>query len=250
MRQLELSSIRVLSIDLFDTLVRVRGFDPRYAFEKCHAVLIDSGVYIAFEPFYNAYRKKIRQYLIQREKTGNDFTNDHLMIELLKDLGHPIELKLARSIVKVYFQALLPYTIPYPNLEPTIRILKDDFDLILTSNHSWPKHGYKVLDRVGIKSYFRRIIFSGNIGKAKPHPEIFEEAVQDINKDEILHVGDNPIADVDGAQRCGLKALWVHSREHFRNRRLVIPTLEDKFVGEIREIAELPVFLGIWMEEF
>lgn len=236
---------RVLSLDLFDTLVRVRGFDPRHAFEKCHSILIDAGIQIDFNHFYTSYRSKIRHYLSQREITGNDFTNDILVQELLNELGHNVDIALSKRVVEAYFHALVPYTVPYHGMESTIKLLKEDFELIMTSNHSWPDHGNKVLEKIGIKSYFKKIMFSGELGRAKPHPEIFEEALKGIDKKLVLHVGDNPIADVDGAQRFGLYSLWVHSRDHFRDKKLVLPTLKEKLVGEIRQINELPDFLGI-----
>ena len=93
-------------------------------------------------------------------------------------------------------------------------------------------------------------MFSGDIGRAKPHPEIFEEAFRDYSLEEILHVGDNPIADVDGSQKFGCYALWVKSRDHYRNRMKVEPTLKTKLAGEIRDITELPDFLGVNPIEF
>lgn len=246
----ELENISVLSLDLFDTLVRVRGFDQRLAFKSCHKVLTDKGIKIDFNAFFNAYRKKIRHYLTHRLATGTDFKNDLLVLELLKELLKQtisVDLKLARAVVDTYFKSLVTYTIPFPNMETTLRRLKEEqYILILTSNHSWPEHGYKILERVGIKHLFTRIIFSGDLGKAKPHPAIFEEALKEIpDKNSVLHIGDNPFTDIDGAQKFGIHSLWVHSRNHYRKRKLILPTINERLVGEIRDITELPSFLGL-----
>ena len=90
-----LENIRVISLDLFDTLVRVRGFEPRFAFEKSHFILKKNGINISFDKFYNSYRAEVRKYLINREKTGNDYTNDNLLKNMLNSLGYSIDLSLA-----------------------------------------------------------------------------------------------------------------------------------------------------------
>lgn len=246
-----LEHINVISLDLFDTLVRVRGFEPRIAFEKSYFILKKGGVSISFDQFYNSYRGEVRKYLVERELTGNDYTNDVLLKNMLEQMGYTIDIDLSREVISAYFNALVPYTVPYPGMEQALKSLKDEnFSLILTSNHSWPTHGLEVLKRVGIEKLLDRVVFSGQIGKAKPHPDIFHKAFDGFSNDEILHVGDNPIADVDGSQIYGTYALWVKSREHFRERHKIEPTRKDRLVGEIRDITELPDFLGVNPIEF
>ena len=248
---ISLDHINVISLDLFDTLVRVRGFEPRIAFEKSHFILKKGGISISFDQFYNSYRTEVRKYLVQREITGNDYTNDVLLKKMLERLGYSIDIELSREVISAYFNALVPYTVPYQGMEQALKSLKEEkFTLILTSNHSWPHHGFEVLKRVGIEKLLDRVIFSGDVGKAKPHKEIFEKAFDGFSNDEILHVGDNPIADVDGSQNYGTYALWVKSRDHFRDRRRIEPTRRDRLVGEIRDITELPDFFGVNPIEF
>lgn len=210
-----------------------------------------AGISISFDQFYNSYRAGVRKYLVQREITGDDYTNDVLLKRMLEQQGHTIDLELSREVISAYFNALVPYTVPYQGMKQALKSLKEEkFTLILTSNHSWPMHGYEVLKRVGIEDLLNKVVFSGEIGKAKPHIDIFKTAFEGYSNDEILHVGDNPIADVDGAQIFGTYALWVKSREHFRDRHKVEPTRKDRLVGEIRDITELPDFLGVNPIEF
>jgi FMN phosphatase YigB (HAD superfamily) len=47
-------------------------------------------------------------------------------------------------------------------------------------------------------------------GVRKPDPEIFLRAAAQLETgaDEVVFLGDNPQADIAGAQRCGMKAIW------------------------------------------
>lgn len=54
-------------------------------------------------------------------------------------------------------------------------------------------------------------VFSNELGVAKPHPRMFEAACDLLGKPapDVLHVGDNPDADVTGARAAGMTATLV-----------------------------------------
>jgi len=64
------------------------------------------------------------------------------------------------------------------------------------------------LQRLGIRELFDAIVVSGDIGRVKPHPFAFETVLAGLNvtAESALHVGDNWLADIQGAKRCGLHA--------------------------------------------
>ncbi|CAA6803330.1 MAG: Putative FMN hydrolase (EC; 5-Amino-6-(5'-phosphoribitylamino)uracil phosphatase [uncultured Thiotrichaceae bacterium] len=65
---------------------------------------------------------------------------------------------------------------------------------------------------IGVGHLFDFSIKSEDAGVAKPHPDIFHLASQyaKVPTSQILHVGDDPIADIKGAQAVGMKTLWVN----------------------------------------
>lgn len=71
---------------------------------------------------------------------------------------------------------------------------------------------HQVLEYYGLASYFAFELYSDELGNAKPNPLVFEEAYQrafalrPLHKNQFVHIGDNPIADVQGAQQAGLHA--------------------------------------------
>ncbi len=63
------------------------------------------------------------------------------------------------------------------------------------------------MKKLGILEFFDAIILSGEVGVAKPEKKVFEIALKELGiKDaqKVMHVGDCPFADVQGAQNAGL----------------------------------------------
>ena len=70
---------------------------------------------------------------------------------------------------------------------------------------------WEMAEQLGLSRYFEGCFVSGKIGYDKPRRELFEYALQASGSPKsCLMVGDNPEADYDGAQRCGIPALLVH----------------------------------------
>jgi putative hydrolase of the HAD superfamily len=79
-------------------------------------------------------------------------------------------------------------------------------------------NGPSVLQRrklavLGIEYAFDAILVSEEEGVRKPDAEIFRRALERCSvaaPHEALFVGDHPVADVEGAHRAGLVAVWKH----------------------------------------
>lgn len=81
-------------------------------------------------------------------------------------------------------------------------------------------------------------VYSDQIGHAKPSPAFFAQvcapllaANPSLARDEILHVGDHPVCDVQGARAAGLHALLIESPE-----RLAEQVLRRLDAGESTEV--------------
>ena len=65
---------------------------------------------------------------------------------------------------------------------------------------------------LGLEHAFDAILVSGEEGVRKPDAEIFRRALErcGVAAHEALFVGDHPVADVEGAHRAGLRAVWKY----------------------------------------
>ncbi|MEX2237924.1 MAG: HAD-IA family hydrolase [Dehalococcoidia bacterium] len=88
------------------------------------------------------------------------------------------------------------------------------------------------LATLGLTQYFKFVVVSAIVGRAKPAPEIFNYALEraGVQANEAVYVGDSYIADVLGARGAGLTPVLVerHSHNH-KFDCLTIPSLDHLF---------------------
>lgn len=81
-----------------------------------------------------------------------------------------------------------------------------------------PELLHRDLERMGLAERLDVAVFSSEVGKRKPHPLIFEVALQRLGVDasRTLFVGDSLSADIAGAKELGMRtvqALWFRADE-------------------------------------
>ena len=80
----------------------------------------------------------------------------------------------------------------------------------IVTNGSPSQHGK--CRKAGLDKLAGFIIVSEEAGYRKPDPRIFRDALEAMGlaaPEQVMFVGDNPAADIDGAKRFGMKAAWV-----------------------------------------
>jgi len=78
---------------------------------------------------------------------------------------------------------------------------------------------HRDLERMGIAERVDFAVFSSELGKRKPHPEIFQRALDalDVRPEEAIFVGDRLYEDVRGSNEVGMtsvQAIWFRADEH------------------------------------
>ncbi len=82
-------------------------------------------------------------------------------------------------------------------------------------------NGNADLQRCGVADLFDGHVSAIAAGAAKPDARIFAalRRMAGVSAAEVLHVGDDPIADVVGAMRAGMQAVWLNRESRARGRR-------------------------------
>jgi putative hydrolase of the HAD superfamily len=75
------------------------------------------------------------------------------------------------------------------------------------------------LERFALKKYFKIIVLSAEVGVAKPHPDIFNHACRLTSRAnaDCFFVGDDLDVDIVGADRAGMKAIWIDRADKKRD---------------------------------
>jgi putative hydrolase of the HAD superfamily len=111
---------------------------------------------------------------------------------------------LAEAAFEVFFEARHAVTL-YGDVLPGLERLASRYRLVAVSNGNAEVH------RVGLERFFSGSVSARLHGVAKPDPTIFTAACAAAGAapDQVLHLGDDLAADVDGALAAGLHAGWI-----------------------------------------
>ena len=94
----------------------------------------------------------------------------------------------------------------------TLRWLADHFVVGLVTN-LWSEKTLwlRELERAGVASLFRTMVFSSDHSSIKPSPKLFEMALANLgcNASNVVFIVDDLHRDMEGAQALGLRTLWI-----------------------------------------
>ncbi len=97
------------------------------------------------------------------------------------------------------------------------------------------------LKAAGLLEYLEVRLTAGDVGKFKPHPKPFQEAMKrlHVSADEAVFVGDQMHDDIAGAQAAGMRAVWIR-------RGVDVSNGSCKPNATITAIRELLKTLDLW----
>ena len=91
----------------------------------------------------------------------------------------------------------------------------------------------RLLERHDLLRHFTAVSYSDEVGYRKPDPEIFRRTLAELGVEagEAAHVGDNPVADVEGAQGAGMRGV------HYAAAGRPGATHADLIVADLGDLA-------------
>jgi HAD superfamily hydrolase (TIGR01549 family) len=209
---------KVIFFDMNNTLVdRRKCFDAAFlaVIQEFTGRWISEGTEWSPQAALQSYKL---EWSKQRKSFGRDFesTVDQRYACLKKAL-EPYELKVTQTFAKSFFEQLEDaepnYATLFPGVEDTLRSLSSKYTLAIISNGS-RKRLESNLNKLGLTRWIseNRIFSSQQDGPRKPHPGLFETAMNATGStpSQGIMVGNSWKNDIIGATRCGLDAVWIH----------------------------------------
>jgi putative hydrolase of the HAD superfamily len=95
---------------------------------------------------------------------------------------------------------------------------------------NWDERLRPLLENLNLTHFFETIVVSIEVGAPKPSPTIFNVVAEklQLNPNEILHIGDSPREDVDGARGAGFAARLIARGK---------PAIENEQISSLLELV-------------
>jgi len=139
----------------------------------------------------------------------------------------------------------------FPDVLDTLRWLKGRgyrLGAVTNRGYSGPRFHEEMGD-LGLADVFETTVISCEVGYMKPHPRIFECALDQmgVQAEETVMVGDSLRADVEGAKTLGMIAVWRcppvgEPVEDTTDEPEPGPVAPDYTIEIIGQLASLPIF--------
>ena len=99
-------------------------------------------------------------------------------------------------------------------LIPLLKKLQKHYRLAFISNFPCLQSIIDSLKKIELFELFESIVVSGEIGVVKPHPAIFKKSLKELTSlpEDCVYIGDNWLADIQGAKRIGMQA--IHTTQY------------------------------------
>ena len=225
-------SIRVISFDVWGTLLRGSP-----AFRARRVALVADAFGTDPDATSRAIDAAAEDLDADTLRTGHTYGCRERLDRAADVLGVPALPDSALPAVTAGLSAAIssdPPALIEPDLPETLgRLRTAGLALAVTSNTGFLSGAQMRPVLAGLGVRVDRHVFSDEVGRAKPAPEIFDRLARTTGcpPAEILHVGDNGRADVQGALGAGMRALWFRPGHD--------PA--DGVLAEIRElVSDLP----------
>jgi HAD superfamily hydrolase (TIGR01549 family) len=225
---------KVVSFDCAQTLLEVDWSVSRYIADLCADIALEIPI-SAPRRYEEMYGERLQDYVqvnMTRDHAACDAWWIRLGAEWLSEFGldptraqdlHDASMRLGFGPESILFRL-------YEDVIETIESLRrGGIKLAVLSN--WDYTLQRALEGSGIFGHFDLVVASLEYGVEKPDPRLFQVLTDHFRVDssEIVHVGDNPHDDLEGARRAGMRGVLIDRSQ---------PRSEDPILHDLRKIVE------------
>jgi FMN phosphatase YigB (HAD superfamily) len=174
----------------------------------------------------------------------NDFAARLSEIVAFLNAAQAVDPALIAEAMNVYSDAMVAAMRMPPWLPDLLEDLAGRYRLAVISNYPLSAPIFETLRRNNLDRLLAVTVVSADIGFIKPHPAPFEAALAGLGVPaaSVVHVGDDWDADIVGAHRAGMRAVytrqWRDEEDRHYGAENIVP------LAEIDDLRDLPAVLG------
>lgn len=219
--------VRVISFDIFDTLLFRMVRKPDAVFEIVGRKAVESGILPEHitPVVYRNLRKEAEKQARDKRK-GLDGCEEIFLRDICVCL--PVPSKTAEQLMELEMETEKEVCYLNPDVPEVFQYLKEQkrYRLILTSDMYFSKKQIQeLLETNGISlEIFDEIYVSSEIGRNKKTGELYQYLLEQYQgrPEELLHIGDNYMSDIVNAQFLGIHTIYydIISSENYMNLQM------------------------------
>lgn len=213
-----------------------------HAYINEHIQLFD----VPIETLVSLYMDNTRDGWADGRSTLRAPNMPNILYTTLTELGVDDDKLDHSAVLEAYGWGVVKGTVVFPDVPRMLEdLLANDIKIGIVTNASQPMamRDAELIDHKLIDYFVDCRISAADAGYLKPHRKIFEYAldIMGTSPEETVFIGDNPIADIAGAQSAGMRAvLRVKKETQKMISGLIVPD------GAINTMDELPRLLDEW----
>lgn len=218
--------------DIFFDLDHTLWDFDRNSEKAFEALLAAHQIPVALEDFLEVYIPINEQYWVAYRE--NKVSAQQLKIGRLKDTFKLFAIKLTdldlQLMAEQYLELLTEFNSLFADAIPTLQYLYPQYNLHIITN-GFDKVQQIKIDRSGLRSYFKSVTTSEEVGVKKPDAKIFYQALDkaQAKAHKTMMIGDNYEADIQGALNIGMRVI------HYNYHKEQVP----KDIKQITDLSNL-----------
>ena len=203
--------LRAVFLDIGDTVMR-----PNPSWEHVYAMAFEEfGVHVDIDELHTALRAAYHHggWGMEGGFEPSEETSFRRTVDIdaaaIAELGlEPMPEAFYRRLSELFL--VTSHWHIFPDAYPVLTALQER-ELIVGAVSNWVWNLPELLHALDLVQHFDFIAASARIGFEKPHPRIFEWALEqaDVPPSSVLHVGDHVDADLEGALAVGIDAVLI-----------------------------------------
>ena len=250
--------LKAVIFDLGETLLNPGGVSPGFVHDQAEQDFLAVYAYLqgmgqALPPWQAYYGAMLGHFQERRRASFRTHSSVHIgtiMREALEAMGISLPDVDVDRCVRLTYQYSDSHAILYADAIPLLRRLRSlGLRTSLISNTVWP--GWcqdETLARLGARDLLDPRIYSADVAFAKPHPTIFQRALDSLGvpAESAVYVGDHYDPDIRGAQGIGMKAIFFDVPYRQESHPTIVPDARVTSLSQVPEaLAKLyPGSLG------
>ena len=231
-------AIHGILFDLYGTLIDIRTDESREDIYRTIAhFLTYHGVYMHRWAVRDRYHEILKQQKGERQEEYPEIDVEVIWNRFLLQEGvksRATRQKLSTILAHLYRAVSRKRLRLYPGVKRVLDELRLTYHLALVSD-AQPCYILPEIKAVGLEGCFDPIIISAHYGFRKPDGRLIEKALNlmKLTPAEVIYVGNDMYRDIHGAQRFGIKTIFIDSNQGEKFYENVSPDYVAHHSGDI-----------------